>query len=1214
MNVNVIQLNLHKANVAGSELLIRIGSSRDFLCLLQEPCTFKKKLVYKPRSSLVIPSSTVAEDPRAAIMASNKLGLSEIPSLEDRDTAVCIGKIKGIKTLIASVYLDSTNKEVISSGLSRLLSFANEHRLPLLIGMDSNCHSLLFGDRENRRGKILEEFIFENDLSVENSGSTPTFQSTRYSSYIDVTLTRDLDRAITKWRVDTSFNGSDHNTILFELASSMIEIPSYRPWDRANWDIFTEELEKAKFYRPKCMTDSKADKLLGKIYKVIDRAIEKACPMTKSKKVDSINDWFTDGLAKMKEKVHLAYDLHRKYPSSQSIRCRYKSLQKKYRRELRSSRRKSWNQFKSKVADTKETSKLIKILERKDSNAVATLTKPDGKPTMPGTETAELLFRHHFPQSTPRVTTHFRHFRVPTYEIEARFDDWITPDVVKEALLKFKKKKSPGPDGLMPIVFRYLPDNIFEIITFLYKSCVALAFTPRSWKQTRVVFIPKPGKKDYTDPSSFRAISLSNYLLKGLERLAVWRMDISLKEFPIHDSQHGFRIDRSTESAISEVLNEIESNIFDRKRSIVAFLDIKSAFDSISTSHIRRSLINHGAPLALADWYYGYLKHRDMHLELHGSKVVASNGQGFPQGGVASARFWAIAFNMAVKIINTNNCVGVAFADDCAVLSSGIYIKRMLRNLQKTLDHLTRWGRSCNLFFNPSKTVVVNFARRETTLPFQISVNNQLIPYSKSARYLGLMLDEKLRWSAHVENKIAAAKKLLIVVNKAVRGNWGPSPALSRWAYLGIVRPAITYASFCWANARLTKKHRKDLEKIDRYGLKFIAQTAPSVPTVGLAVIYDVPPLKISIDALAIQTWLRLGTLTDLEWGGLSRGKKPQKSHRKFVSDLAKSWNISRERLDHVKVVADKKNFRTITDSIKGDNKYLCLSQYNVFSDGSRTENGVGSGVCLLNNKKEVLRTYSARLPDFSTVFQAEVYAINMAARLISIEYSDCMPKYIKIFTDSAAALYALGKRHLRSECVKNAVDSLNYLASKGPSVSIVWIKAHVGHFGNEVADSLAKEATELNETEAVQMGRPINSIKNAISGKAYRTWASIWLNQKQARMTKQFFPVIDNNMSKNIYTYNRKDVTLLVGLITGHNDLNYHANLRGKSETSNCRYCGYVEETFYHLFAKCPRFAKARVDICGAYEIYSTFSWSPDQIITFSRLIPALRSSGYRP
>ena len=109
-----------------------------------------------------------------------------------------------------------------------------------------------------------------------------------------------------------------------------------------------------------------------------------------------------------------------------------------------------------------------------------------------------------------------------------------------------------------------------------------------------MIFIPKPGKESYRKAKSFRPISLSNYLLKGLERLAAWRMDKSLVDNPIHHKQHGFQKGKSTESALSNTVNYIESFVMKHQYALGIFLDISSAFDSIDPDHIRSSLHLHG--------------------------------------------------------------------------------------------------------------------------------------------------------------------------------------------------------------------------------------------------------------------------------------------------------------------------------------------------------------------------------------------------------------------------------------------------------------------------------------------------------------------------------------------------------------------------------------------------------------------------------------------
>ena len=74
-------------------------------------------------------------------------------------------------------------------------------------------------------------------------------------------------------------------------------------------------------------------------------------------------------------------------------------------------------------------------------------------------------------------------------------------------------------------------------------------------------------------------------------------MDEALIDNPIHTRQHGFRSDRSTETAISTMTNYIEEFIMQKKHCVGVFLDIKSAFDSISPDHIRSELLRYGGDI-----------------------------------------------------------------------------------------------------------------------------------------------------------------------------------------------------------------------------------------------------------------------------------------------------------------------------------------------------------------------------------------------------------------------------------------------------------------------------------------------------------------------------------------------------------------------------------------------------------------------------------------
>ena len=66
---------------------------------------------------------------------------------------------------------------------------------------------------------------------------------------------------------------------------------------------------------------------------------------------------------------------------------------------------------------------------------------------------------------------------------------WIDITKICTSLAGFNKKKLPGPDGFKPIIFEHLPPNGIEALLHIYKACIALAYTPALWKDTKVIFL-----------------------------------------------------------------------------------------------------------------------------------------------------------------------------------------------------------------------------------------------------------------------------------------------------------------------------------------------------------------------------------------------------------------------------------------------------------------------------------------------------------------------------------------------------------------------------------------------------------------------------------------------------------------------------------------------------------------------------------------------------
>ena len=92
----------------------------------------------------------------------------------------------------------------------------------------------------------------------------------------------------------------------------------------------------------------------------------------------------------------------------------------------------------------------------------------------------------------------------------------ITTENVWNAMRSFGSKKVPCPDGFKPIVLKNLNEKAVIFLTELYKMSIRTEPIPSSWRKMEVIFIPKPGKEDY---SFQKIIPAYNTLILCVERV-----------------------------------------------------------------------------------------------------------------------------------------------------------------------------------------------------------------------------------------------------------------------------------------------------------------------------------------------------------------------------------------------------------------------------------------------------------------------------------------------------------------------------------------------------------------------------------------------------------------------------------------------------------------------------------------------------------------------
>jgi hypothetical protein len=130
---------------------------------------------------------------------------------------------------------------------------------------------------------------------------------------------------------------------------------------------------------------------------------------------------------------------------------------------------------------------------------------------------------------------------------EAPLGKFRPSDVSKE-IRSLKLGKACGLDGIPDECLRHFPRRPLVYLTLLFTHCFRLCHFPASWKEAKIITLPKPGK-DPNFPPNLRPISLLSTKGKLFEKLRVILKTVHRRieeRNLLNASQFGFRARHST--------------------------------------------------------------------------------------------------------------------------------------------------------------------------------------------------------------------------------------------------------------------------------------------------------------------------------------------------------------------------------------------------------------------------------------------------------------------------------------------------------------------------------------------------------------------------------------------------------------------------------------------------------------------------------------------
>ena len=242
----------------------------------------------------------------------------------------------------------------------------------------------------------------------------------------------------------------------------------------------------------------------------------------------------------------------------------------------------------------------------------------------------------------------------------------------------------------------------------------------------------------------------------------------------------------------------------------------------------------------------------------------------------------------------------------------------------------------------------------------------------------------------------------------------------------------------------------------------------------------------------------------------------------------------------------------------------ITKTKTKIFTDGSKSEQGVGAGVAIFRGT-ELVTQLKYRMDSRCSNNQAEQLAIVKALQALkSLNTDDYSQRTAAVIIDSRVALDSIKNTHNHSFLIEETRPILSKLERTNWNIVFSWVKAHVGIMGNELADQIAKAAATDKENTITYNRIPKSTLYKELEDEMIIKWQKEWEESPKAALTKQFFPSISDRIKAKIQA-----TPNFTALVTGHGKTRSYLHRFKLLESPTCP-CGKEEQTTDHLIYRC--------------------------------------------
>ena len=701
---------------------------------------------------------------------------------------------------------------------------------------------------------------------------------------------------------------------------------------------------------------------------------------------------------------------------------------------------------------------------------------------------------------------------------------------------------------------------------------------PAMWnKEIKLPFL-KPGKNPSL-PSSYRPISLTSSICKLFERMVNHRLMWFLERHNIlSPEQSGFRRNRSTMDALTQLTSFIEKGFKEKKHTIAVFFDLEKAYDTVWRCGILSAIQELGLRGNLPTFIERFLSSREFCVRVGAAhSEYIKQEEGLPQGSV-----FAIAINDITKQLGSEvRCT--LYVDDFTIFTSSTNVRHSTRVIQLAINNVERWTKSKGMRFSSEKTVAVKFEKRRKEEEPHLTLHGSTIQVKEDTAYLGLIVDKRLNWRSHVDHVRAKCLSAINLIKHLSHLSWGADRRTLKQLHSALVLSKINYGAQVYGT--FNSKVFKRLEPLQNACLRAITGAFRSTPAVSLCAETGILPLEFSRDLLNLGNLFKIQSMPSTPTHKAVIGQPTEEPSQRLehLKELCLEYQVEMPSIlrNSVSEVPPwtlsniqlcpyyETGKRGLSEKELRANFLAHLEEHpsqHIYTDGSKTNAGVGFAAIFPNIVK------SGNLTQEASIFTAEMYAIKMAVEQI-VQGTD-ENRQFTIFSDSKSALLSLNSVRPLSPIV-DEIKALNHRANEeNKIISLCWVPGHVDIQGNEKADKAAKEAISAAlevPSKAIphtDMKRPL---REAVTNGWHRKWNALDRDGRKLREIKK-----DVRKCSSSHNKCRRIETILSRLRLGHTNITHAYLMQGLTDPPMCDRCNRTI-TVKHILVECRKYTTIR-------------------------------------